>query len=139
MNRNDFLQWFILGFGQTGPDNDLGRETNILELWQEAKRLCFDCDKIEVLDALYTMPHEYATLIKFVPAGEDFHPVCFERVRNTVNWPAFFAEGYFSVKVLSEGKVHFKCLAEQLGDPLVTAATRVQALRQASSRTTAAH
>lgn len=139
MNRNDFLQWFILGFGQSGSDDDLGRRTNISELWQEAKRLCFDCDKIEVLDALYTMPHEYATLIKFVSTGEDFHPVCFERVRNTVNWPEFFTKGHFSVKVLPEGKFHFKNLAEQLGDPLVAAATRVEALRQASLGTSAPH
>jgi hypothetical protein len=108
-------------------------------LWREAKRLCFDCDKIEVLDALYTMPREHATLIKFVSTGEDFHPVCFERVRNTVNWPEFFTKGQFSVKVLLEGKEHFKSIAEQLGDPLVAATMRAEAMRKASTGTTSPH
>lgn len=114
MTRNDMLHWFILGFGLTGPDDGLGRHTNISQLWQLAKEKCFDCDRNEVLDALYTLPREHAALIKFVCAGEDFHPVSFERVRNTKDWPDYFVSGSFNVKVLHEGRVHYQALSEQL-------------------------
>ena len=139
MNRNDLLQWFILGFGQSGPDDDLGRMTTISQLWHAAKKSCFDCDRYEVLDALYTMPREYATLIKFISAGEGLHPVGFERVRNTVHWPDYFTRGQFSVKVLPEGKAHYESIAEQLGQPLAAASSRVEAMRQAPTATPAPH
>ena len=42
MNRNDELQWLILGFGLWWPDDHLGRRTNTSELWKEAKRQHFD-------------------------------------------------------------------------------------------------
>ena len=58
MNRNDELQWLILGFGLSWPDDSLSRRTNISELWKEAKRQCFDCDRNELLDPLYTLPRE---------------------------------------------------------------------------------
>src|SRR5215469_4353282 len=41
------------------------------------------CDRNELWDALYTLPPEQAALIKCVSAGEAFHPISFERVRNT--------------------------------------------------------
>lgn len=114
MTRNDMLQWLILRFGLSGPDDDLGRATNISQLWQEAKKKCFNCDRNELLDALYTLPREYAALIKYVSTGEGFHPVSFERVRNTKDWTDYFVIGDFHVKVLSEGKVHYQKLLEQL-------------------------
>jgi hypothetical protein len=42
------------------PDDDLGGHTNISELRKEAKELCFDGDRNEVLDALYTLSREHA-------------------------------------------------------------------------------
>lgn len=104
-----------LGFGLSGAEDDLGRPTNISQLWQEAKKQCFDCDRNEVLGALYTLPREDAALIKSVSAGEGFHPVSFERVRNTVDWTEYFLDGDFSVKVFPEGRVHHQELSEQLG------------------------
>ena len=89
-NRNDELQSLILGFGLSWPDDDLGRRTNISELWKEAKKQCFDCDRDELLDALYTIPREHTALIKCVSAGEGFHPISFERVRNTSDWTTTF-------------------------------------------------
>lgn len=68
-----------------------------------------------MLDALYTLPREDAALIKPVSAGEGFHPVSFERVRNTVDWTNYFLDGDLSVKVLPEGRVHYQKLSEQLG------------------------
>lgn len=115
MTRNDMLHWFILGFGLSGPDDDLGRPSNISQLWQDAKEKCFDCDRNEVLDALYTLPREHAALIRFVSAGEGFHPVSFERVRNTKDWTDYFMIGDFNVKVLPEGRIHYQRLSEQLG------------------------
>ena len=115
MTRNDMLQWLVLGFGISGHDEDLGRETDISHLWQDAKEKCFDCEKNEVLDALYTLPREHAALIKFVAAGEEFHPVSFERIRNTKDWTDYFLIGPFNVKVLPEGRVHYQQLSEQLG------------------------
>ena len=115
MTRNDVLHWLILGFGLSGSDDDLGRPTNILQLWQDARDKCFDCDRTEVLDALYTLPREDAALIKSVSAGEGFHPVSFERVRNTQDWTDYFIIGDFNVKVLHEGKVRYQRLSEQLG------------------------
>lgn len=114
MTRNDTLQWLILRFGLSGHDEDLGRLTNISQLWQDAKETCFECDQNEVLDALYTLPREYAALIKFVSAGEGFHPVSFERVRNTKGWTDYFVIGDFYVKVLPEGKVQYQRLSEQM-------------------------
>jgi hypothetical protein len=115
MTRNDELQCLILRFGLSGTDDDLGRPTNIAQLWQDAKEKCFDCDRNEVLDALYTLPREHAALIKFVSVGEGFHPVSFERVRNTKDWTDYFMIGDFNVKVLAEGRVHCEKLSEQLG------------------------
>ena len=115
MTRNDVLHWLILGLGLSGPDDDLGRPSSISQLWQDAKEKCFDCDRNEVLDALYTLPREHAALIKLVSAGEGFHPVSFERVRNTKGWTDYFMLGDFNVKVLPEGKVHYQKLSEQLG------------------------
>jgi len=120
MKHNEMLHWLILGFGLSGSEEDLGRPTNISQLWQEAKKQCFDCDRNEVLDALYTLPREDAALIKSVSAGEGFHPVSFERVRNTVDWTDYFLDGDFSVKVLPEGRVHHQKLSEQLGSPRPT-------------------
>jgi hypothetical protein len=114
MTRNDMLHWLILGLGLSGPDDDLGRPTDISQLWQEARENCFDCDRNEVLDALYTLPREDAALIKFVSAGEGLHPVSFERVRNTQDWPDYFLNGSFSIKVLHEGRVHYHTLSAQL-------------------------
>jgi hypothetical protein len=114
MTRNDMLHWLILGFGLSGSDDDLGRLTNIAQLWQEAKQKCLDCDRNEVLDALYTLPREHAALIKCVSVGEGFHPISFERVRNTMDWPDYFLEGSFSIKVLHDGRVHYQTLSEQL-------------------------
>jgi hypothetical protein len=114
MTRNDELQCFILGFGLSGPDGDLGRYTNISELWNEAKQQCFDCDRNELLDALYTLRREHAALIKCVSAGGGFHPIRFERVRNTGEWTDYFLVGDFSVKVLHEGRAHHRKLSEQL-------------------------
>ena len=136
MNRNDALHWFILGFGLSGPADDLGRPTNISQLWRQAKETCFDCERYEVLDALYTLPREFATLIKFVPAGEEFHPVAFERVRNTMNWPEYFTTGEFSVKVLPAGKVQHQRLAEQLEDPRVAEELGVKAMHEAAAPVT---
>jgi hypothetical protein len=122
MTHNDVLHWLILGFGLAATDDDLGRPTDISQLWQDAKEKCFDCERDEVLDALYTLPREYAALIKFVSAGEGFHPVSFERVRNTRDWTDYFLIGNFNVKVLPEGKVRYEKLSEQLGK---TAADRI--------------
>jgi hypothetical protein len=116
MNRNDLLHWFILGFGQTADSDDLGRTTNMLQLWQEAKGICFDCGTNEVLDALYTLPREHAALIKLVPAGDGVHPVSFDRVRNTIDWPEYFT-GEFSVKVLPEGEAYYREITQQLELP----------------------
>jgi len=114
MTRNEMLQWLILGFGLSTPDGELGHTTNISRLWEEAKKKCFDCDCYEVLDALYTLPREDAALVKVVWNGEEYHPVSFERVRNTVNWPEYFTAGEFSVKVLPEGRAHYLSLSSQL-------------------------
>ena len=114
MTRNDVLHWFVLGFGLSGPDDDLGRPTDISQMWQAAKEKCFDCERNEVLDALYTLHREHAALIKFVSVGEGFHPVSFERVRNTLDWTDYFLNGNFNVKVLPEGRVHYQELSEQL-------------------------
>lgn len=114
MTRNDMLHWHILRFGLSGSEEDLGRPTNLSQLWQDAKKTCFECDQNEVLDALYTLPREYAALIKFVSVGEGIHPISFERIRNTKNWTDYFMIGDFSVKVLHEGKVHFQRLSEQM-------------------------
>jgi len=114
MTRNDLLQRFILKFGLSAPDEYLGHATDFSRLWQEAKKSCFDCDRNEVLDALYTLPREYAALVKVVPTEEGYHPVSFERVRNTVNWPEYFTTGEFSVQVLPEGRAYYSTLCEQL-------------------------
>ena len=114
MTRNDMLQWFILRVGLSGPDEELGHPTNLAQLCQDANKQCFPCERDEVLDALYTMPREYAALIKYVFAGEGLHPVSFERVRNTKDWTDYFASGDFHVKVLSAGKTHFQELSQTL-------------------------
>jgi hypothetical protein len=115
MTRNDMLQWLILGFGLSGTEEDLGRTADISQLWQDAKEKCFDCDRNEVLDALYTLPREHAALIKSVSAGDGSHPISFERVRNTRDWTDYFVIGDFHVKVLPEGRVHYQELSEELG------------------------
>jgi hypothetical protein len=114
MNRNEMLHCFILGFGLSAENHDLGRSTTLGELWQEAKIKSCDCDLVELLDALYTLPREYAALIKSLTVGDGPHPVSFERVRNTEDWPEYFRTGPFSVKVLPEGIVHYGLLSEQL-------------------------
>lgn len=38
MTRNDVLQCLILRFGLSATDEDLGRPTNISQLWQDAKK-----------------------------------------------------------------------------------------------------
>lgn len=114
MTRNEILQWYILGFGLSGAEEDLGHPTTFSELWKDVRGKCFDCDRIEVLDALYTMPREHAALVKLVSLGEGLHPVSFERVRNTVDWPEYFTTGEFHVKVLPEGKAHYQQLREQM-------------------------
>jgi hypothetical protein len=114
MNRNDELQWLILGFGLSWPDDDLSRRTNISGLWKEAKRRCFDCERNELWDALYTLSREQAALIKCVSAGEGFHPISFERVRNTSDWTHYFLIGDFGVKVLHERRARYRELSEQL-------------------------
>ena len=114
MTRNEILQGFILGFGLSAEDHDLGRETSLRELWREAKRACFDCQQNDVLDALFTLPREHAALIKMVSTGEGAHPVSFERVRNISAWPDYFTNGPFHVKVLEAGRAHYHKLAEEL-------------------------
>jgi hypothetical protein len=114
MTRNDVLQWLILRVGLSGFDQDLGRSTNIPQLCQCAKDSCFECNRDELLDALYTMPREYAALIKFLSVGEGYHPVSFERVRNTVDWTNYFLDGDFRIKVLPEGAVHYQKLAQEI-------------------------
>lgn len=138
MNRNDVLHWFILGFGQTAPTDDLGRTTNILQLWQEAKKICFDCGTNEVLDALYTLPREHVALIKLVPADDGVHPVYFDRVRNTIGWPEYFT-GEFSVKVLPEGKAYYREITQQLELPRGLDSLRVEAMRQPAMAAPVAH
>ena len=114
MTRNDVLQWFILGLGLSAPDGDLGHPTTVSQLLQDANKRRFDCDRDEVLDALYTLPREDAALIKFVSTGEESHHVSFERVRNTAGWPDYFTTGPFNIKVLAEGRLHYKKLSQQL-------------------------
>lgn len=114
MNHNEFLHWFILGFGLSAEDHDLGRSTTLSELWQNARIKSYDCDLVELLDALYTLPREHAALIKSLASGEGPHPVSFERVRNTEDWPDYFISGSFSVKVLPEGIVHYGKLSDEL-------------------------
>jgi len=114
MTRNDMLQGFILGFGLLAEDHDLGRETSFSELWREANKVCFNCARNELLDALYTLPREYASLIKMVATGEGAHPVSFERVRNVSAWPDYFMNSPFNVKVLPAGREHHHKLAEEL-------------------------
>ena len=99
MHRNDERQWLILGFGLWWADDDLGRRTNVSGLRKEAKKRCFDCDRN---DALYTLPRKQAALIQCVSAGERFHAIRFERVRNTSDWTDYFLVGDFSVRVLHE-------------------------------------
>jgi hypothetical protein len=113
MTRNEMLQGFILGFGLSVGDQDLGRETSFAELWSEAKKICFDCERNELLDALYTLPRQYASLIKMVASGEGAHPVSFERVRNVSAWPDYFTSSRFNVKVFPAGKEHHNKLAEE--------------------------
>jgi len=115
MTRNDMLHWVILGFGLSGTDGDLGRPSDLSQLLEEAKQRCFPCERDEVLDALYTLPRDHAALIKFVSVGEGLHPVSFERVRNTVDWPDYFTTGSFNVKVLPEGRAQYDRLSEQRG------------------------
>ena len=114
MTRNEILQRFILGFGLSAEDHDLGRETSLAELCREAKRACFDCQQNEVLDALFTLPREHAALIKMVSTGEGSHPVSFERVRNISAWTDYFASSPFHVKVLEAGRAHYHKLAQEL-------------------------
>ena len=115
MIRNDVLHWFLLGFGLELPgDRDLGRPANITQLCNAATEKCFDCSTKEMLDTLYTLRREHAELIKFVPVGEAFQRVSFERVRNTDQWMDFLMTGYFNIIVLPEGLVHFQELSEQL-------------------------
>ena len=114
MTRNDMLQGFILEFGLSAEDHDLGRETSFAELWREAKKVCLDCERNELLDALYTLPRGYASLIKMVTTGEGAHPVSFERVRNVSAWPDYFTSTPFNVKVLPAGKAHYRELAQFL-------------------------
>jgi len=116
MTRNDELQWFILGFGLSGPIDDLGRRTHLSELWKEARQQGFDCERNELLDALYTLPREHTALIKCVSSEEGFHPISFERVRNTRDWTDYFLVGEFSVKVLHQGRARYQELFEQFGD-----------------------
>jgi len=114
MTRNEMLQGFILGFGLLAEDHDLGRETSFAELWSEAKSACFDCERKELLNALYSLPREYASLIKMVATGEGAHPVSFERVRNVSEWPDYFTRSPFYVKVLPAGRAHYQGLAMHL-------------------------
>lgn len=114
MTRNDLLQWLILRVGLSSFDEDLGRPTNIPQLCQCAKDCCFACNRDELLDALYTMPREYAALIKFLTVGEGYHPVSFERVRNTGDWTNYFLDGDFHIKVLPEGAAHYQKLSQEI-------------------------
>jgi hypothetical protein len=116
MNRNDLLHWFILGFGLSTHDEGFGRSTDISELWRNARFNCCDCDCVEVLDALYTLPREHASLIKSVSVGDGTHPVSFERVRNTFDWPAYFTSGTFHIKVLPQGRAYFERFASQMAN-----------------------
>lgn len=117
MTRNDELQWLILKIGISGTHHDdLGRTTNISELWHEARKLFSECAMDELLDALYTLPREQAALIKWVSAADELHPVSFERIRNTKGWTFYFLDGDFNVKVLPEGRLHFQKLSEELGN-----------------------
>ena len=108
MTRNEILHWHILGCGLPAVDQDLGHPTNITELGKSAREKCFECDRGELLDALYTLPREEASLIRFVPTGEGLHPVSFERVRNTQDWPAYFTDAPFHAKVPPEGRARYQ-------------------------------
>lgn len=114
MTRNDVLQWLVLRAGLSGSSGELGHPTSVPELCQQAKDSCFECKRDEVLDALYTMPREYAALIKFLSVGEGVHPVSFERARNTTNWTEYFVDGDFHVKVLPEGRAYYEKLSQQM-------------------------
>lgn len=70
MTRNEILHMHILGVGLSGMEPDLGHPTNISELLQSACEECFECDRTELLDALYTLPREHASLITYVTQGE---------------------------------------------------------------------
>jgi hypothetical protein len=113
MTRNDVLQWLILRIGLSGLDEDLGRSTNMSQLSHCAEDHCFACNRDELLDALYTMPREYAALIKLLSVGEECHPVSFARVRN-VDWTNYFLDGDFYVKVLPEGVEHYQKLSHEM-------------------------
>ena len=113
MTHNDVLQWLILRVGLSGSDEDLGRPTNIPQLYRCAKDCCLACNRDELLDALYTMPGEYAALIKFLSVGEGYHPVSFERVRN-IDWTSYFLEGDFYIKVLPAGAAHYRELSHEI-------------------------
>jgi hypothetical protein len=119
MTRNDVLQWLILRIGLSGFEEDLGRPTNIPQLCQCAKECCLACNRDELLDALYTMPREYAALIKLLSAGEGCHPVSFARVRNP-DWTNYFLDGEFYVKVLPEGVQHYEKLLHEMEHAPVT-------------------
>jgi len=114
MNRNEMLHCFILGFGLSAENHDLGRSTTLAELWQEAKIKSCDCDLVELLDALYTLPREHAALIKSLTSGEGPHPVSFERVRNTNDWPNYFTSGPFNIKLLPAGRLYYESLAAHM-------------------------
>jgi len=113
MTRNDVLQWLILRAGLSAFDEDLGATTSIPRLCQCAKDCCLACNRDELLDALYTMPREYAELIKFLWVGEGYHPVSFERVRN-IDWTDYFLDGDFHVKVLPAGVAHYRELSQKI-------------------------
>jgi hypothetical protein len=65
------------------------------------------------------MRSKSVSIAKIVSMGEECHPVSFQRVRNTVDWPEYFTTGQFSVKVLLEGRAHYLRLSEQLEEAAV--------------------
>ena len=112
MIRNELLEHFILAFGLEIPDEGRGRPIALTSLWLAAKEKCGDCDLDEVLDALYNLNPNHAELNKFVPLGEKYQAVSFERMRNTPKWKDFFYGDPFRIKVLPQGRVRYQVLAE---------------------------
>lgn len=114
MIRNEVLEHFILGYGLEIPDEGLGRPVAFSQLQLAAKETCADCSADEVLDALFNLDREHAELNKFVPLGDKYQAVSFERVRRTPRWKEFFYGDPFRIKVLPAGRVRFQELDEQV-------------------------
>ena len=72
MTRDEIQQRYILGFEIVEAKPELGRATNISELWRSALEKCFSRSRDEVLDAVYNLPREQVSLIRFVSEGDQY-------------------------------------------------------------------